>query len=237
MLKKIIGISVGLKIIILPLSAQPIVNNPLVKPPKAYSGSSAGVAVPVDSNVQQSSGAKSPLSGVSNAGTLPIFQDPAKSADELSKIPQSLNDKIANLYVSAIVDKIALLRTQVNAVGAAAGSPAPTTGANTGGAGLAPVRSMSYTVRDGEIIDYFPGYRILVRVQPETVTLYWLEGELKADMTQQQTKIVFKGSVDTNFITPVVVPPKLEGPDGGLDGGARKSAINSGSSSTSGAVK
>ena len=215
--------------------AQPIVNNPLIRPPKSYPGAAASPSAP-DGNgpLPNGSGNKGPLppAGTSNGG-LPIFQEGSGSvnnSDAIPKIPAPLSDAVANLYVSAIVNKMALLRTQQGQVamgGAGWGGASPSAaGASLPGAAMANNKSQSYMVRDGEIVDSFTGYKVLVRVQSDSVTLYWLDNDTGANSSPGQTKVIFKGSIDANFVAPAVAAPKLEGPDGGLDGAARKSAIN-----------
>jgi len=212
------------------LYAQPIINNPLIRPPKSYAAEQSSVAGSRSERAHEQTGSvsKSPLPGAlnSSSGNLPMIGDPLKPEQEAMTIPEALTQSVNGLFVTAILDKVAMLRTQTS-VGQ--GGQSTNTGASqSAGApgGLGQQRSLSYIIRDGEVIDYFAGYRVIARVQPDSVALYWLPNSADENGSNKSTRIIYKASIDTNFISTTIAERKLEGPGGGLDGGVRQSAVN-----------
>ena len=212
------------------LYAQPIINNPLIRPPKSYAAEQSSVAGSKNEKALEQTGpvSKSPLPGAlnSSSGNLPMIGDALKLEREAMTIPEALTQSVNGLSVIAILDKVAMLRTQTS-VGQGGQSTNTGAGQSAGAlGGLGQQRSSSYIIRDGEVTDYFAGYRVIARVQPDSVALYWLPNSADENGSNKSTRIIYKASIDTNYTSPTIAERKFEGPGGGLDGSVRQSAVN-----------
>ncbi len=217
-----------------------IIPNPLVRPPRSSSASADQPAPGA-----QTRGATAAPSGRTARGAdgegLPAEAPPEKSPSE----------RLANLYVSAVIGDRAVLRSlEVSTVpplnsnvssGGGATSGSSGGGGATGG-NVAGLRSQSYVVRNGEVVPFLDKLRLLVRVRDTTVTLFDVT-DIPAgnydplDLMDRGFPVAFRGSVDSVQSAPYV-PPNLIAPGAGLDGTAfdkaRDTSVRSGSSTSSG---
>ena len=224
-----------------------IIPNPLVRPPRS-SSASADQPAPA----AQTRGATAAPSGRTARGAdgegLPAEAPPEKSPSE----------RLANLYVSAVIGDRAVLRSlevstvpplnsNVSSGGGATSGSSGGGGATGGGGGgfggnVAGLRSQSYVVRNGEVVPFLDKLRLLVRVRDTTVTLFDVT-DIPAgnydplDLMDRGFPVAFRGSVDSVQSAPYV-PPNLIAPGAGLDGTAfdkaRDTSVSSGSSTSSG---
>lgn len=220
--------------------AQTPIANPLMRPGPA--------AVRVDAppppppNGARSAAERNPVVA---APTSSPATAPRSAVDE---VPAAVLERVASLYVAAIVDGSAVLRSQLSipqsglagqggspatANGGAAATHATPAGAAAGGAGgvsgagaqgQGSFRSTSYVVHDSQPIRLFDSYRLLPRVDDEGVILYLLPPR---ERRGEVPRVVFRGLL-TSVIGAPYVPSKgqLETPDGGLDGRARRDLSN-----------
>jgi len=85
-------------------------------------------------------------------------------------------------------------------------------------------RSSSFVVRDGQVFDLIDRHRVLARVSRDTVVLYLLP---EKGTRHEESKVVFRGSIDSLIASPPVPSRGLmESPDGGIDGKARRDLAN-----------
>lgn len=231
------------------VNAQPIIPNPLVQPaPRtappppdgAQPGAPAGQGAPAQGGRPAAPGGGELPSGLrANAGEPP------------PSIPLAVQERVNNLYVAAIVDRAAVLRSQLavpQTVFANSTGISPTTGAAVGGGsagnagGTAPnasgsgsgsqgtglayqvYRSPSYIVRDGQVVDFVDFHKVLARVTRDTVVLYLLPDD---NGDERRAKVVFRGSIDSVIAAPPA-PPRtgLDAPGGGIDGAAWRELTN-----------
>jgi hypothetical protein len=239
-----------------PLTAQPVIPNPLVQPAAAAAAASAAAASGAPAAGAAAAGpaagrgAPNPLTPQSRSGeTSPLPPDAPAGGAEPPSIPLAVQERVSGLYVAAIVDRAAVLRSQIavpqmmfssgalqgggvpvggqggagQSGGAGGAAPAAAAGGGGGGGGTV-FRSATYVVRDGQVVDFIDRYRVLARVTRDTVVLY-----LMADKPGEgdRNKVVFRGSIDSVIAAPPV-PARgtLEAPDGGLDGKARRDLAN-----------
>ena len=148
-----------------------------------------------------------------------------------------LSEKLANLYVSAVIGDRAVLRSlevrTVPRLGASSATGGTATGGTrsgeTGGGGggggdIAGLRSQVYVVRNGEVLPFLDRTRLLVRVRDTTVTLFDVTDVPPGnydplDLMDRGFPVAFRGSVDS-VQTLAPTPPSLTAPGGGLDGAA-----------------
>ena len=156
-----------------------------------------------------------------------------------------LSEKLANLYVSAVIGDRAVLRSlevrtvpRLGASSATGGNATSGTrsgeagggGGGGGGAGggvgndIAGLRSQVYVVRNGEVLPFLDRTRLLVRVRDTTVTLFDVTdippGNYDPlDLMDRGFPVAFRGSVDSVQTLPPTAPA-LTAPGGGLDGNA-----------------
>jgi hypothetical protein len=157
----------------------------------------------------------------------------------------AVQERVSGLYVAAIVDRSAVLRSQLSvpqiafAGGGGGGGGAPSTAPGAGSQGLGgggavgslPIaaapniyRSSSFVVRDGQAVDFIDRHRLLARVSRDTVVLYLLP---EKGTRHEESKVVFRGSIDSLIASPPVPARGLmESPDGGIDGRARRDLAN-----------
>ena len=223
--------------------AQPIIPNPLVRPVGAALTASAP-AVPM------------PAAAPARRGERPdSAADGSRDNSEPPSIPIAIQERVSGLYVAAIVGKAAVLRSQTAVAqvvfssgpgsaggsgGAGAGSQGGAGGqaaarASGGGAGSSGAgdtgprgvfRAATYVVNNGQVIDFIDRYKVLARVSADTVVLYLLPTDTG---DERQSKVVFRGSIDSAISSPPVPSASaLESPDGGLDGKAWRALSNVG---------
>lgn len=224
--------------------AQPALPNPLIRPTPAAPGAAAA---PGGAGALPAVPVPGPERGSLRGGPLPVDgldggRGGSGSGSAPPSIPYAVQERVANLYVAAIVDRAAVLRSQLavpqvvfssgaanaaapQGAGGAEGQPAampglPAPGGAQQGGGQAPgasvFRSPAYVVRDGQVVDFIDVHRVLSRVTRDTVVLYLLpEGD------EKRAKVIFRGSIDSVIAAPPV-PPRtaLETPGGGTDGSA-----------------
>ncbi len=226
-----------------------IIPNPLVRPPRS---SSASADQPAPGTQARGATATPPGRTARSADGEGL---PTEAPRE-----KSPSERLANLYVSAVIGDRAVLRSlevstvpPLNSNVSSAGGGSATSGSSggggaTGGGGggfggnVAGLRSQSYVVRNGEVVPFLDRLRLLVRVRDTTVTLFDVT-DIPAgnydplDLMDRGFPVAFRGSVDSVQSAPYV-PPTLIAPGAGLDGTAfdkaRDTSVRSGSSTSSG---
>jgi hypothetical protein len=232
-----------------PVRAQPIIPNPLIQPaPAAAAASAAASQGPAAGQPPAQGGARGTSPSTSARALDSSSQSPlppGADAAEPPSIPLAVQERVSGLYVAAIVDRSAVLRSQLavpqmvfasaggagavsagnpqsqgQALGGGGGNPGAGGAAGIPSTGPTVYRSISYVVRDGQVVDFIDRYRILARVTRDTVVLYLMpEKGARAD----EAKVVFRGSIDSVIAAPPVPSRSLlEAPDGGLDGKSRR---------------
>lgn len=238
------------------LSAQPVIPNPLVQP-SAAAAAKGGASAPAATGA-----AATPPTGGSGRNAPPAASPRALDASPLAplppgveggaeqpSIPLAVQERVSGLYVAAIVDRSAVLRSQLavpqmtfgggagGGGGGGGGARSTEPGAGSQGAGgggpvggmpgaAAPnvYRSSSFVVRDGQVFDLIDRHRVLARVSRDTVVLYLLP---EKGTRHEESKVVFRGSIDSLIASPPVPARGLmESPDGGIDGRARRDLAN-----------
>jgi len=219
-----------------------IIPNPLVRPPRSSSASADQPAPGAQTRGATAAPSGRTARGADGEGL------PAEAPSE-----KSPSERLANLYVSAVIGDRAVLRSlEVSTVpslnsnvssgggsGGGATSGSPGGGGATGG-NVAGLRSQSYVVRNGEVVPFLDKLRLLVRVRDTTVTLFDVT-DIPAgnydplDLMDRGFPVAFRGSVDSVQSAPYV-PPNLIAPGAGLDGTAfgkaRDTSVRSGSSTS-----
>lgn len=250
-----------------PLLAQPVIPNPLVQPSAAAAGggstpAAAGAAATTPAAAGGGGGAPTAAGGRSVppaaaggrsappvASPRPLDASPMaplppglEGGAEQPSIPLAVQERVSGLYVAAIVDRSAVLRSQLAVpqmtfAGGGGGARSTEPGAGSQGAGgggpvgglpsaAAPnvYRSSSFVVRDGQVFDLIDRHRVLARVSRDTVVLYLLP---EKGTRHEESKVVFRGSIDSLIASPPVPARGLmESPDGGIDGRARRDLAN-----------
>ena len=217
-----------------PAWAQLSTANPLLRPnpPQARTESSATSPPPLPRSAAE-------RSGVPPGSAAGLAQVPRGEGDE---VPSAVLERVASLYVAAIVDSSAVLRSQLAVaqpgiggagLGAASGVPGQTAtmggqgtalGSSSAPAAASNFRAASYVVHDSQPIRLFDNYRLLPRVDDTGVVLYLLPPSSRRG---EIPRVVFRGLL-TSVIGAPYVPARslLETPDGGLDGKARRELVN-----------
>lgn len=238
-----LALSLSLSLVAGSAQAQSGLPNPLIRPTPP---SNAAPAAPGAAGAMPSMPVPGPERSPMRGGPLPVDGlegGRGASGSPPPSIPYAVQERVANLYVAAIVDRAAVLRSQlavpqvVFSSGGAGGAPAGGAPAQAGGAegmaaapvpGAAPgaqqapgasvFRSPAYVVRDGQVVDFIDVHRVLSRVTRDTVVLYLLPG---GDDDERRAKVIFRGSIDSVIAAPPVpARTQLETPGGGTDGSA-----------------
>jgi hypothetical protein len=211
-----------------------IIPNPLMRPSRTEQAQQPGTATPEPA-------------GRGDRSTVAPTRTPRRAAEGEGlpaepETPKSSSERLANLYVSAVIGDRAVLRSlevrTVPRLGSASAGSASASGSggapggesggggvvSTGGGDIAGLRSQVYVVRNGEVIPFLDRLRVLVRVRDTTVTLFDVTDVPAGnydplDMLDRGFPVAFRGSVDSIQTAPPI-PGGLAAPSGGLDGDA-----------------
>jgi hypothetical protein len=221
--------------------------NPLVRPQR---GAETVPTQPPGGNAGQGGATTQPRGATAAPGTRGAATGRAggEGLPEDEATAKTNAEKLAGLYVSAVIGDRAVLRSlDVRTVPALTGavlrpgvssSGAGGGGATGGGADIAALRSQVYMVRNGEVLSLFDRLRVLVRVRDTTVTLFDVTdvppGQYDPlDLMDRGFPVAFRGSVDSVQSLPPV-PPSLIAPGEGVDGEAFERARNTSADTNSG---
>jgi hypothetical protein len=230
--------------------------NPLVRPQR---GAETVPTQPPAGNAGQGSTTTQPRGATAAPGTRGAATGRAggEGLPEDEATAKTNAEKLAGLYVSAVIGDRAVLRSlDVRTVPVLAGAVLPTGGPGGGGSGgggggggatggggggsanIAALRSQVFMVRNGEVVSLFDRLRVLVRVRDTTVTLFDVTdvppGQYDPlDLMDRGFPVAFRGSVDSVQSLPPV-PPSLIAPGEGVDGEAFERARNTSADTNSG---
>lgn len=229
----------------LPVQAQ-LFPNPMISPRQAPGGAEqrpSGGPMPAHAPPSAQPSLQSMLPPApASAQPLPL-SSPSSNAPQDGKadagvdwtgVPKALQDRLAAMQVSAIMDGAAILRIPVGAGQSTSqglpGSMSPLPGvvpgipgtgvagapmAAAGGTSVAPQRMTMLSIRHGEPFTLVGKHRLLPDIGPRSVALIWLDAPRamgKATRQDESSKLVYYGEIDSSFITPQV-PNRLETQD------------------------
>ena len=237
-----------------PLSvAQPIIPNPLIQPAAqvAAAAASAAAAQPSAAPLPRGQGRQQAASARQADPQDPALSEEPKPAG----IPSAVLERVSGLYVAAIVDKAAILRSQLavpQVVFASGAGPAivPVTGSSGGGSsssgGGSPQGGAAAQPSGGtpggsqgpSAVYRAPSYIVRDGQVVDFVDVHQVVARVTRDTVvlyllaeagapDRRARVVFRGTIDSVIASPPA-PSRatLETPDGGLDGRARRDLTN-----------